>query len=80
MSASHVQKGQDGERELIREWQERLGVELTRNLDPNQPHANRFPLTCTDHGLLFYPEAPDPSHDGPPPCDEPAVYRVERLK
>jgi len=27
-----------------------------------------------------YPEPPDPSHDGPPPCDEPAIYRVEKLK
>ena len=27
-----------------------------------------------------YSEPPDPSHDGPPPCDEPAIYRVERLK
>ena len=27
-----------------------------------------------------YPEPPDRSHDGPPPCDEPAIYRVERVK
>ena len=27
-----------------------------------------------------YPEPPDPSHDGPEPCDEPATYRVENLK
>ncbi len=28
----------------------------------------------------LYPEPPDPSHDGPPPCDEPALYRVETVK
>ena len=27
-----------------------------------------------------YPEPPDPSHDGPEPCDTPEIYRVEKLK
>ncbi len=27
-----------------------------------------------------YPEPPDPSHDGPEPCDTPAIYRVETVK
>ena len=27
-----------------------------------------------------YPEPPDPFHDGPEPCDEPATYRVENPK
>ena len=27
-----------------------------------------------------YPEPPDLSHDGPEPCDEPAIYRVENRK
>ena len=31
------------------------------------------------HGFV-YPEPPDPSHDGPEPCDTPALYRVENVK
>jgi len=38
------------------------------------------PMPATGSRDWTYPEPPDPSHDGPEPCDTPAIYRVETVK
>ena len=61
-----------------------MGVEFARpearaamNAAPAEPDE---PLPATDSRDWTYPEPPDPAHDGPEPCDTPALYRVENVK
>ena len=50
------------------------------NTAPVEPDEPLPPAPVTDACDWTYPEPPDPSHDGPPPCDEPATYRLENVK
>ena len=46
--------------------------------EPDEPPPPPAPATGSRDGT--YPEPPDPSHDGPEPCDTPAIYHVETVK
>ena len=50
------------------------------NATPTEPDEPLPPAPVTDARDWTYPEPPDPAHDGPEPCDEPALYRVENPK
>lgn len=65
-----------------------VGVEFARpearaamNAAPGEPDEPPPPLApATGSRDWTYPEPPDPAHDGPEPCDTPALYRVETVK
>ena len=46
--------------------------------EPDEPPPVPAPVTGSHDWT--YPEPPDPAHDGPEPCDTPALYRVENVK
>ena len=64
-----------------------VGVEFARpearaamNAAPAEPDEPPPPAPVTGSHDWTYPEPPDPAHDGPEPCDTPAIYRVENVK
>ena len=66
-----------------------MGVEFARpearaamNAAPGEPDEpdEPPPAPATGSRDWTYPEPPDPAHDGPEPCDTPAIYRMENVK
>ena len=54
----------------------RAAMNVAASAEPDEPP----PAPATGSRDWTYPEPPDPAHDGPEPCDSPALYRVENLK